>query len=60
MKDGFYEIGRNLGYDEYQRALLSMVYNFFNEKAGSGAIVTSKAGISVNEKLAKELHKPVI
>ena len=29
-----------------------MVYNFFDEKTGSG--------ISVNEQLAKELHKPVI
>ena len=37
-----------------------MVYNIFDKKTGSGAIVTSKAGLSVNEQLAKEWHKPVI
>ena len=37
-----------------------MVYKFFHEKTGVGAIVTSKAGMSVNEQLAEELHKPVI
>ena len=31
-----------------------MVYNIFDKKTGSGAIVTSKAGLSVNEQLAKE------
>ena len=30
-----------------------MVYKFFDKKTGSGA------GISVNEQLAEELHKPV-
>ena len=29
-------------------------------KTGSGAIATGKAGVSVNEKLAEELHEPVI
>ena len=38
--------------DGYQRALATMVYKFFDRKAGSG--------ISVNEQLAKELRKPVI
>ena len=37
-----------------------MVYKFFDEKTGSGAIATSKAGVIVNEQLAEELHKPVI
>ena len=37
-----------------------MVYKFFDKKTGSGAIATSKAGISVNEQLAKVLHKCVI
>ena len=36
-----------------------MVYKFFNKKTGSGGRVTSKAGISVNEQLAEELHKLV-
>ena len=37
-----------------------MVYKFFDKKKGSGAIATSKAGVSVNEQLSEELHKPVI
>ena len=60
FKNRAYEIARNRGYDDYQRALASMFYKFFDKKAGSGAIATSKAGINVNEQLAQELHKPVI
>ena len=37
-----------------------MDYKFFDRKTRSGAIVTSKTGISVNEQLDEELHKPVI
>ena len=37
--------------DGYQRPLATMVYNFFDKK--------TRSGVSVNEKLAKELHKPV-
>ena len=59
-KDRAYEIARNCGYDGYQRALASMVYKVFDKKTGSGAIAINKAGISVTEQLAKELHKPVI
>ena len=42
---------------EYQQA---WSIGFFDKKTGSGAIVTSKVGVSVNEQLAEELHKPVI
>ena len=52
MKDRAFEILRNCNYDGNQRALPSMVYNFFDKKTGSG--------ISVNEQLAEELNKPVI
>ena len=52
LRDRAYEIAKNRNYDGYQRALASMVYMFFDKKAGSG--------INVNEQLAKELHKPVI
>ena len=45
MKDRASEIARNHNYDGHQRALASMVYG---------------SGISVNEQLADELHKPVI
>ena len=59
MKDSAYEIARNDTNDinkfhindGYQRALASMVFTFFDKKTGSG--------ISVNEQLAEELHKPV-
>ena len=52
LRDRTYEIARNCGYDGYYRALTSMVFKFFHKKTGWG--------ISVNEQLAKELHKPVI
>ena len=52
MKDRAYEIARNRKYDGYQRALASMIYRSFNKKTESEA--------SLNEKLAEELHKPVI
>ena len=59
LKDRAYETPRNCNYDGYQRALASMVYKFFDKKTGSGATATSKTGLSINEKLAEELHKPV-
>ena len=52
LKDRAYEITRSRNYDGYQRALASLVYRFFDKKTGSG--------ISVNEQLVEELHKPVI
>ena len=52
LKDRAYKIARNRNSDGYQRALASMIYKSFDKKTGSG--------ISVNEQLAEELHKPVI
>ena len=52
MKDRAYEIARSRGYYGYQRALASIAYKFFDKKTGSV--------VSINEQLAKELHKPVI
>ena len=52
MKDRADKIAKNSSYDGYQRALASMIYNFFDKKTGSGK--------SVNEELAQELRKPVI
>ena len=52
LKDGAYEIARSRGYDWYQKALACMAYKFYDRKTGSG--------MSVNEQLAEELHKPVI
>ena len=51
MKDGDYEIARNHNYDGYQTALASIVYKGFDKKTWSG--------VSVNEQLAEQLHKPV-
>ena len=52
LKERAYEIARNPKYGRYQRALANIVYKFFDTKTG--------AGVSVNEPLAKKLHKPVI
>ena len=52
LRDRAYEIPRNRNYDGYEREIVSMVYMFFDQKTGSG--------VSVNENLAKELHKQVI
>ena len=52
LKDRADEITRNHKHDIYQRALASMAYKFFDKKPGSRG--------SVNKKLPKELHKPVI
>ena len=41
LKDRAFEIAINCGYDEYQRAVASMVYIFFDKKTG--------LGVSVNE-----------
>ena len=60
LKDRAYQTARNRKYDGYQGALASIVYKFFDKKTGSGAVETSKSGVSVNEKLAKELPKSVI
>ena len=52
MKNKAYKIAINPKYDGYQRRLASMVYKFFDKKTGSS--------VSVNEKLAQELYKPVL
>ena len=52
LKDRPYENARNHGYNGCQRALASMVYKIFDMKTGSG--------VSVNEQLDEEIHKPAI
>ena len=42
-----------------KKALAGTVCKIFDKKTGSGAIATSKAGVSVNEQLPEELHKPI-
>ena len=50
LKDRAYEINRSCNYIGYQRVITSMVYKFFVKK--------KRSRVSVNEQLAKELHKP--
>ena len=50
LKDRAYEINRSCNYIGYQRVITSMVYKFFVKK--------TRSRVSVNEQLAKELHKP--
>ena len=52
MKDRAYEIARNCKYERYQKALAKMVYKFFDKKTG--------LRVSVNEKVAEKVHRPVI
>ena len=55
LRDKAFNIAKDLKYDGYQRRLASMVYKFFDEKtAGRGVTIPQ------NEKLADELHKPII
>ena len=42
---------QDLNMMEYQRALASMVYKFFDKK--------TRSGVNINEQLAEELHIPV-
>ena len=60
MKDRAYEIAINCKHDGNQQPLASMIYKYFDKKTESGALVTSNVGASVNEKLAEELHTPII
>ena len=57
LKGKAFEIASNPKYDGYQRALASMVYKFFDKKSKGAGI---KNEIKENQKLANELHKPII
>ena len=55
--DEAFSIAKNLKHDVYQRGLASMIYKFFDKKSsGSGVNIPLES----NEKLAEELHKPII
>ena len=57
LTDKAFVIANNPKYDGYQRALASMVYNFFDKKS-KGAYIKNE--IEKNQQLANELHKPII
>ena len=56
LRDKAFNIAKDPKYDGYQRGLTSMVSRFFDEKT-AGSYIKS---IPQNEKLAEELHKPII
>ena len=56
LKNKEFNIAKDPKYDGYQRGLASIVYKLFDKKIkGSGV-----KSIPQNEKLADELHKPII
>ena len=56
LRDKAFNVAKHPKYDGYQRGLASMVYKFFDKiSAGSGVNTHTN-----NEKLAKELHKPIV
>ena len=57
LKDKAFNIAKNPKYDGYQRGLASMVYKFFDKKSKGGSV---NVPLESNQKLAKELHKPII
>ena len=57
LKYKAFAIASNPKYDGHQRGLASMVYKFFDKKSKRAAI---KNGIKENQKLANELHKPIV
>ena len=56
LKDIAFNIAKNPKFEGYQRGFASMVYNFF-DKTSTGSGVNRHVN---NEKLAEELHKPII
>ena len=56
LRDKAFNIAKDPKYDGYQRELASMVYKFFDKKAGGNGIKS----MPQKEQLAEELHKPII
>ena len=61
LRNRAFNIAKDPKYDEYQRGLASMVYNFFDKKSeGSGAKHVNTKLAPQNQQLAEELPKPII
>ena len=61
LRNKAFNIAKNPKYDEYQRGLASVVYIFFDKKSTGSAVNThTNRSAFNNEKLAEELHKPII
>ena len=61
LKGKAFRIAKNPKYDGYQRGLASMVYKYFDKMSADSSVNThaNKSAFN-NEKLAEELHKPII
>ena len=53
LKNKALKIASNIKYNGYERGLASMVYKFFDKKSKG-------SGLTENQQLANELHKPII
>ena len=53
LRDKTFNIAKNPNYDDCQRGIASMVYNFFDKKTSGGAIKNENMS---NKELAEELH----
>ena len=65
LKDKAFNIAKNPNYDEYQRGLASIVYNFFDKNSSGRSIVDNNNNNNNNNnkqnlRSAEELHKPII
>ena len=57
LYDKAFNIAKNPSYDQYERGLASMVYEFFGKKSSSNSF---KIQFFSNQELAVEIHKPII
>ena len=57
MRDKVFNLAKNLKYDGYESGLASMVYKFFDKTSKRSCV---NIPLESSEKLAKELHKPII
>ena len=61
LRNRAFNIAKDQKYDGYQRGLASMVYKRFDKKSkGSGAKHVNTKLAPQNQRLAEELHKPII
>ena len=64
LRDNAFSIAKNPKYDEYEKGLASMVYEFFDKKTASltdkSALGSGIKFVPQNQQLAEELHKPNI
>ena len=56
LRDKAFDIAKDPKYDGYHRSLAAMVYKSFDKKS-LNSVVNEQTN---NEKLAEELHKPII